>query len=237
MSIYTLPLSPFVPAYPSPCPQVHSLVHLHLYSRLAPRFFRTTFFCFVFRFHIYVLAYGICFSLSDLLHSVWQTLGPSTSLQITQFRFFLCDLKPVHYYALKDAMWGFISVRQISPRLVQLSHIPTPNKYFTAICLHLVFVALAELKKEWRFCPVCRAWYQQPDYVSVALLQRIDFKSLRSDLVQRLFSHMYKWKFLLHLLPKACEVILKLNIVLNKMIGNTDKIASFKKKKNRSRWN
>ena len=32
-----------------------------------------------------MLAYGICFSLSDLLHSVWQTLGPSTSLQITQF--------------------------------------------------------------------------------------------------------------------------------------------------------
>ena len=44
---------------------------------------------FFFRFHIHVLAYGICFSLSDLLHSVWQTLGPSTSLQITQFRFFL----------------------------------------------------------------------------------------------------------------------------------------------------
>ena len=44
---------------------------------------------FFFRFHIYVLAYGICFSLSDLLHSVWQTLGPYTSLQITQFHFFL----------------------------------------------------------------------------------------------------------------------------------------------------
>ena len=36
-----------------------------------------------------MLAYGICFSLSDLLHSVWQTLGPSTSVQITQFRFIL----------------------------------------------------------------------------------------------------------------------------------------------------
>ena len=42
-----------------------------------------------FRFHIYVLAYGIYFSLSDLLHSVWQTLCPSTSVQMTQFRFFL----------------------------------------------------------------------------------------------------------------------------------------------------
>ena len=67
-SVYmSMPLSHFVPAYlsPSPCPQVHSL-HLCLYSCPAPRFFRTFFF---FRFHIYVLAYGICFSLSDLLHS------------------------------------------------------------------------------------------------------------------------------------------------------------------------
>ena len=45
--------------------------------------------CLFFRFHIYVLAYSICFSLSDLLHPVWPTLGPSTSLQITQFHFFL----------------------------------------------------------------------------------------------------------------------------------------------------
>ena len=65
----SMPLSHFIPAYisPSPYPQVHSLVCLCLYSRLAPRFFMTIFF---FRFHIYVLAYGICFSLSDLLHSV-----------------------------------------------------------------------------------------------------------------------------------------------------------------------
>ena len=34
--------------------------------------------------------YDICFSLSDLLHSVWHSLGPSTSLQMTQFRSFLC---------------------------------------------------------------------------------------------------------------------------------------------------
>ena len=30
-----------------------------------------------FRFHIYVLVYYICLSLSDLLNSVQQTLGPS----------------------------------------------------------------------------------------------------------------------------------------------------------------
>ena len=83
----SVPLSHFVPAYPSPspCPQVHSLC-LHLYSCPAPRFIRTFFF---FRFHIYVLAYRICFSLSDLLHFVWKILGPSTSIQMTQFCFFL----------------------------------------------------------------------------------------------------------------------------------------------------
>ena len=37
------------------------------------------------RFHIYALIYDICFSLFDLLHSIWQSLGPSTSLQMTQF--------------------------------------------------------------------------------------------------------------------------------------------------------
>ena len=45
-SVYmSMPLSHFVPAYPSasPCPQVHSL-RLRLYSCPAPRFFRTTFF-------------------------------------------------------------------------------------------------------------------------------------------------------------------------------------------------
>ena len=41
----SMPLSHFVPAYPShsPCPQVHSL-RLRLYSCPAPRFFRTIFF-------------------------------------------------------------------------------------------------------------------------------------------------------------------------------------------------
>ena len=47
-SVYmSMPLSHFVPAYPSPfqCPQVHSLC-LHLYSCPAPRFSKTIFFNF-----------------------------------------------------------------------------------------------------------------------------------------------------------------------------------------------
>ena len=41
------------------------------------------------RFHTNALIYDICFSLSDLLHSVWQSLDSSTSLQMTQFHSFL----------------------------------------------------------------------------------------------------------------------------------------------------
>ena len=41
------------------------------------------------RFHIHALINNICFFLSDLLHSVWQSLDPSTSEQMTQFRSFL----------------------------------------------------------------------------------------------------------------------------------------------------
>ena len=37
----------------------------------------------------YVLLYDICFPLSDLLYSVWHSVGSSTSLQMTQFHFFL----------------------------------------------------------------------------------------------------------------------------------------------------
>ena len=36
-----------------------------------------------------MLIYSICFSPSDLLHSVWQSLGLFTSLQMTQFHSFL----------------------------------------------------------------------------------------------------------------------------------------------------
>ena len=37
------------------------------------------------RFHIYTLIYNTCFSLCDLLHSVWHSLDPPMSLQMTQF--------------------------------------------------------------------------------------------------------------------------------------------------------
>ena len=64
MCLFSTSVSQFLP---------YKLVHLYHFSR----------------FHIHALTYDICFSLSDLLHSVWQSLDSSTSLQMTQFRFFL----------------------------------------------------------------------------------------------------------------------------------------------------
>ena len=67
------------PLLPSLCPQVHllcvclSVPSLKICSSVPFS-----------RFHTYVFIY-ICFSLSDLLYSVWQALGSSTSWQMTQF--------------------------------------------------------------------------------------------------------------------------------------------------------
>ena len=42
-----------------------------------------------FRFQIKVISYGICLSLSDLVHLVWQSLDPSVLLQSGIMSFFL----------------------------------------------------------------------------------------------------------------------------------------------------
>ena len=74
-SIYmSMPLSHFVPAYPSPspCPQVHSL-SLRIYSCPAPRFFRTAFlFFFLHSIHmcqhtVFVFLFLTYFTLYDSL--------------------------------------------------------------------------------------------------------------------------------------------------------------------------
>ena len=79
-----------------PCPLLHPQVcylHLWLYSCPANRFI-----CIIFPDSIYVFIYDTCFSLPDLLHSVWQTLRQSTAQQMTQFvtfygwGIFLCNV-------------------------------------------------------------------------------------------------------------------------------------------------
>ena len=74
------PLPPFSPL------GIHTFV---LYICVSISALQTVYLYHFSRFHIYALIYSICFSPSDLLHSVWQSLGPSTSLQMTQFRSFL----------------------------------------------------------------------------------------------------------------------------------------------------
>ena len=63
------------------------------------------------RFHIYALTYDICFSLSDLLHSVWQSLDPSTSLQMTQFHSFLwlSIVYMYHIFFIRSSVDGHLS--------------------------------------------------------------------------------------------------------------------------------
>ena len=75
-------------SHPSPFPLWYPYVCslcLCLYFCFVNKIIYTSFF----GFHIYAFMYNIRFSLSDLLHSARQSLGPFMSLQMTQFPFFL----------------------------------------------------------------------------------------------------------------------------------------------------
>ena len=87
----SIPISKFIPAPPPPFPCFLPLVSKHLFSTSVSLFLpcKLLHLYHFSRFHIYALIYDICFSLSDLPHSVWQPLGPSTFLQMTQFHSFL----------------------------------------------------------------------------------------------------------------------------------------------------
>ena len=87
ISVYmSIPISHFITP-----PPLHScfpsLVSIHLSSTYVSQFLpcKPVHRYHFSRFHIYALIYNICFPLSDLLHSVWQSLDSSTSLQMTQF--------------------------------------------------------------------------------------------------------------------------------------------------------
>ena len=84
----SIPISQFIPPPP---PHFPPLVSIRLLSTWVSLFLlcKPVHLYHFSRFHIYALIHDICFSLSDLLHSVWQSIDPSTSLQMTQFRSFL----------------------------------------------------------------------------------------------------------------------------------------------------
>ena len=85
----SIPISQFIPP-PIPC-RFPPLVPIRLFSTSVSLFLpcKPDHLYHFSRFHIYALIYKTCFSLFDLLHSVWQSLGPCTSLQMTQFCSFL----------------------------------------------------------------------------------------------------------------------------------------------------
>ena len=92
LHIISIPVSQFIPRplspwYPYICP-----LHLCLYFCSVNK---TVYIIFSI-FHINGLIYTICFSLSDLLHSI-QSLDSSTSLQMTQFNSFLGPSKIQSY--------------------------------------------------------------------------------------------------------------------------------------------
>ena len=92
ISVYTsIPISQFIPPPPHHPRHFPPLVSIRLFSTSVSLFLpcKPVHLYHFSRFHIYALIYNTCFSLSDLLHSVWQSLDPSTSLQMTQFRSFL----------------------------------------------------------------------------------------------------------------------------------------------------
>ena len=74
MSILT---SQFVSPSPLPWLSPHRYVHMSIFYICVSSCPGNRFICAIFsRFHIYTSIYNICF----LIYSVWQTLGPSTSL-------------------------------------------------------------------------------------------------------------------------------------------------------------
>ena len=92
ISVYMwVPIAQFITPPPPPTRGFPPLVSICLFStsvsqRLPCKLVHLYHFS---RFHIHALMYDICFSLSDILHSVWWSLDPSTSQQMTQFRSFL----------------------------------------------------------------------------------------------------------------------------------------------------
>ena len=83
----SIPISQFIPPPPQPSPCFPPLVSTCLFSTSVSLFLpcKPVHLYHFFRFHTYALIHDICFSISDLLHSTWQSLGPSTSIQMTQF--------------------------------------------------------------------------------------------------------------------------------------------------------
>ena len=88
----SIPITQFITPPPPPSCRFPPLVSIHLFCTSVSQFLpcKPVHLYHFSRFHIYAIIYDICFPLSDLLHSVWQSLDPSMCLQMTQFCSSLC---------------------------------------------------------------------------------------------------------------------------------------------------
>ena len=152
----SMPLSHFVPAYPSPSPypQVHSLVGLCLYSHLAPRFFMTIFFFYYFLIDLYwsIIASqyyaSFCCTTRQISHihthvpispPSWASLPsslshPSRSSQSTEL-ISLCYAAASHQPTILHSL---VYICQCYSHLPQLCP-PTPCHQVHSLCLPLYF--------------------------------------------------------------------------------------------------
>ena len=115
ISVYmSIPRSQYIPPPPPPPSCFPLLVSICLFSTSVSLFLpcKPVHTYHSSRFHIYALIYDICFSLSNLLHSVWQSLGPSTSLQMTQF-FPLCGWVIFHCIYVSHLLYPFVCLMGI----------------------------------------------------------------------------------------------------------------------------
>ena len=98
-----IPISQFI-TLPTPYP----LVTISLFSTFVTLCFVDKFICTIFfRFHIQTISYDICLFLFDLLHSVWQSLGPSMLLQMTLFCSFY-GWVTFHYIHVPHLLYPFL---------------------------------------------------------------------------------------------------------------------------------
>ena len=102
--------SPFIPSSPHLCPHVCTL-GLHLYSCLSIGLSVS-----FSRFYIHALIFDICFSLSDLLYSVYQTLGMSLSIFLHLFNSLYWNSLSFQTVVLEKTVESLLDSKEINPK-------------------------------------------------------------------------------------------------------------------------